>query len=90
MIKEEAINILKLLFFRFILGCTGSLLLCRLFSSCSKSGLLSSSGELFMAVASFAAERGLGSRASVVVTQRLRSCNLWALVHRINSCGAWA
>ena len=46
--------------------------------------------ELFIAVASFVAGHGLGSRASAIVTRELSSCNLWALVHSINSCGAWA
>ena len=33
------------LFFHLIFGCAGSLLLCRLFSSCGERGLLSSSGR---------------------------------------------
>ena len=43
--------------------------------------------ELSIAMASFVAEHGRGSRASVVVTRGLSTCNLRALVHRIDSRG---
>ena len=46
----------------FILGCAGSSLLCRLFSSCvSGSYSLVAVYGLLVAVASFAAEQGFGS-----------------------------
>ena len=32
----------------------------------------------------------LGFAASVVSAGGLSSCGLWALEHRLNSCGAWA
>ena len=34
--------------------------------------------------------RALGVQASVVVAQGLSSYGLWALEHRLSSCGAWA
>ena len=32
----------------------------------------------------------LGKQASVVAVHGLTSCDLWALEHRLSSCGAWA
>ena len=66
-------------------GCTGSSLLCRLFSSCGKWGLLSYCREQ---VSHCVVEHRLqGMQASVVVAQWPSSWGSWALEHRFNSCG---
>ena len=73
-------------FYLLIFGCTGSLLLHRLFSSCAEQGRLASCGVRVSHCSGFsccgaeaAGCTGLGSRSS------------WALEHRLNSCGtrAW-
>ena len=58
----------------FIFGCVGSLLLCRLFSSCGERRLLFSCGlhGLLVAVDSLVAA------ASLVAAPRLNSCGTWA------------
>ena len=38
----------------------------------------------------FCGARALGTQASVVVARGLSSCGLWALEHRLRSCGARA
>ena len=39
---------------------------------------------------SYCRARALGARASVVVALGLSSCGLWALEHRLSSCGTGA
>ena len=54
-------------FLKFIFGCAGSLLLHRLFSSCSKQGLLSSCGvQDSHCSGSSCGEQAVGTQASVV------------------------
>ena len=67
-----------------IFDCAGSLLLCRLFSSCSKWGLLSSCSVQ-------ASHRGGFSycRAWAPGYMAFSSCSSKTLEHRLNSCGAW-
>ena len=64
----------------FIFGCTGSLLLHGLFSSCREWGLLSSCGAQASHWSGF---------SSVVAACGLSSCSSWPLEHRLSSCGAW-
>ena len=63
----------------FIFDCAGSLLLCRLFSSCGEPGhSLVAMHRLLVVVASLAVEHGcLG----------FSSCSMWGPVHRLKSCG---
>ena len=83
---HHTLSFLKKKYFHlFIFGCTGSLLLSRLFSRWVEQGLLSSCG----ARASHC--RGLSccrARVSVVAAWRLGSCGAQALEHRLNSYGA--
>ena len=65
------------------IGCTGSSLLCRLFSSCGKWGLLSYCSEQ---VSHCVVEH----MTTVVVAQWPSSWGSWALVHRFSSCGTSA
>ena len=59
----------------YLFGCSGSLLLCKVFSSCGKLGLrLVAEHELLTAVSSLVAEHGLQSLDSVVVAHGL-SCS---------------
>ena len=64
----------------------------RAFSSCGERGLLFIAVcGLLIAVASLVAEHRLWSaQASVDVARGLHSCGLWALEHRLSSCGAQA
>ena len=84
--------ILKRMEFKFVMILlvylfAGSLLLLKLFSSCSKWGLLSSCGMW----AALAVEQGFqGVMALAVAAQRLGSCGSQALEHWLNSCGAKA
>ena len=68
--------------FIFILGCAGSLVPHRLFSSCGKWGLLSSRG----AQASLCSGFSCGARAPGPAG--LSSCGSRALERRLSSCGA--
>ena len=63
----------------FVLGCSGSLSLQGVFSSCNKRGLLTShDAQLLIAIASLLAEHRLwGALASVVGTHGLSSCDSW-------------
>ena len=71
---------ISLLFF----GCTGSLKLCRTFSSCGKWGLL------LMGVTSCGAQ-SLGTQASVAAVLGLSGCCLRTLDHMgLSSCGTGA
>ena len=77
----------------FFFGCAGSSLLCRLFSSCSEQGLLSSCGAWasHCGEASTVAEHRLqGVWASAVLVHGLSNCSSWALQHRLNRFGAQA
>ena len=67
-------------------------MLCRLFSSCRKWGLLSSCGvqASHCRVFSYSGAQAVGSQASVVVAHGLSSCDSRALEHRLNNCGSWA
>ena len=73
-------------------GCAGSLLLIRLFSSCSEWGLLFVTVPgLLTAVASPVAEHGLQDMwASIVAECGLSSYGSQALEHRLSSCGTRA
>ena len=46
--------------------------------------------RLLIAVASLVAEHARGARASVVVAHGLSSYGLWAVEHKLSSCGAQA
>ena len=62
-------------------------MLCGVFSSCGKWGLIYICGVL----ASVVVEQGLqGTQALVIAAHGLRSCSSWALEHRLNNCSAWA
>ena len=74
------------LIYSFICSCSGSSLLCWLFSSCSKQGLLSSCGRrLLVTVDSLVAEHGLGvhglQQSQRVGTLRSRGTGLVAPQH---------
>ena len=71
----------------FTLGCAGSLLLHRLFSSCDEWGLLVVVRGLLIAVASLVKHRLQSMQASVVVVLGPSSRGSQALEHRLNSCG---
>ena len=77
-------------FYLLIFGCARSLLLCGLFSSCSKWGsLFVAVHSLFVQVASTVAEHGLqGEWASGVAIHGLSNCGLRALECNRKSCGA--
>ena len=63
----------------------------RAVSSCGEWGLLFVVVRgLLIAVASRCGARALGAWASVVVAHGLSSCGLWALEHRLSSCGTRA
>ena len=74
-------------FFNFyvVLGCAGSSLLHRSFSSCSEQGLLSSCSAWASHRRGFSC---CGARSLEHVG--LRSCHARALEHMLNSCDAWA
>ena len=82
---KELTLFLKKYFYLFIFGCTGSLLLSRLFSRWVEQGLLSSCG----ARASHCCGRSCcRARVSVFAAWRLSSCGARALEHRLNSYGS--
>ena len=83
---------LKKIIYLVTFGCAGSLLLRQLFCSCGEQGLVSSCGNrLCIAVTSLAPEQRLqDTRASVVPSCGLSSCNSQALEPRLNSCGTRA
>ena len=68
-----------------IFGCAGSSLLCRLFSSCGKQGLLSSCGVQASHCSGFSC---CGARAPGHLG--FISFSTWALDHRLSSCGTQA
>ena len=65
-----------LFMYSFIFGCTGSLLLCGLFSRCSEQGLVSSRGVRASRCSGFSCCRAqaLGAWASVTAASGLSSC----------------
>ena len=69
--------------FFFFPGCSGSLLLWRLFSSCSKQRLLSSCGASHCSDLSCCRAWALGHAG-------FSSCSSWALQHWLHSCGTQA
>ena len=76
------------LFIHFIIiifGCTGSLLLHRLFCSCEQQGLLSSCSAWVSHCGGFSC-----CGAWTLGCVGFSSCGSQALEHRFNSCGAWA
>ena len=75
--------------FILLLAALGLRCCAQAFPSCSEQGLLFIAvHRLLIAVAPLCCgARGLGSRASVVVACGLSSCGLWALEHRLSSCG---
>ena len=74
----------KILFIYFIFGCSGSLLLRGLFSSCGEQGLPCLVGHgLLISVASRV--QSMGSRE-----QGFSICGSWALEHGLSSCDARA
>ena len=86
LVLEQWIDGLFILFFKYIylfLAALGLSCRARAFSSygvwASHCGGFSCCGA-----------RALGARASVVVARGLSSCGLWALEHRLSSCGAQA
>ena len=64
----------------------------RAFSSCSKQGatLCGSARASYCGGFSCHGARALCMGASVVVSRGLSSCGLWALEHRLSSCGTRA
>ena len=74
----------------FIFGYAQSLVLCRVFSSCSERGLLASCDARASHCGGFSCcKHGLqGTQASAVVTHGLSSCDSQALEHRLKNCGA--
>ena len=75
----------------FIFSCAGSLGR-RLFSSCSKQGLLSSCGVQASHLSGLfrCGAQALGTRASVVAARGPSSCGSWTLEHRLSSYSAQA
>ena len=75
--------------FLFIYGWAGSLLLHRLFSSCSEQGLLSTCSAQASHAGGFSRCRAqaLGTRALLAAAHGLSSR---ALDHRLRCCGTWA
>ena len=73
----------------FIFDCSGSSLLCRLSSSCSKQWLLSRCGARASRCCGL---QGSGSRAwdSAVTARGLSSCSSCTLEHRLKCCGTRA
>ena len=82
--------IFKLILFIYI-WLAGSSLLCRLFSSCSEQGLLSSWGVWASHCGSFSCCRiwALGHTGFSSCSTWVRSCGSWALEHRFSICDAW-
>ena len=79
------------LFFSFIFGCAGSLLPCRLSSSCVGWGLLSSCHAwLLLGVASHFRARALGCVGCRSCSPGLGSWGSLALEHRLGGCGTGA
>lgn len=76
----------------FTFAWAGSWLLRRLFSSCSKWGLLSSYSARASHCGGFSGcrARALGAGASVVAVCGLSSCGSSALEHKLSSCGTGA
>ena len=70
---------------KFIYDCAGSSLLHRLYSSCSKQGLLSSCSVQASQCNDFSRYR-----AWALGHVGLSSCGTWALEYRLNSCGVQA
>ena len=66
----------------FTFGCTGSSLLCGLFSSCREQGLFSSCGTCNSDCSDFSC-----CRALALVHAGFSSCRSGTLQHRHNSCG---
>ena len=78
-------NLFNIRTFIFMFGCAGSSLLCRLFSSCTKWGLLSSC----------CAQASCGSGFTCCTAQApgragFSACGCQALEHRLSSCGTLA
>ena len=80
--------------FLFIFCCAGSSLLCGLFSSCSKWGLLSSCIAWASHCGGFSCwgvwTVGHATVEPVVAACGLSSCGSWALEHRLSTCDTWA
>ena len=84
---------LVFIFYLFIyLAALGLRCCARAFSSCNEWGLLFVVVcGLLTAVASLCSgAQAPGTRAAVVVARGLSSCGLWALEHRLSSCGTRA
>ena len=81
----------KYKFIYLFLAVLGNRCCAQAFSSCGEQGLLCC-GAWASHCSSFSCCNAwaLGTWASVVVVRRLSSCGLWALEHRLSSCGAQA
>ena len=75
----------------FIFGCAGSSLLCGLFSSGGRQGLLSSHSAQVSLCSGLSCWRAqaVGTWASVVAGYGLSICGSQALGHKLSSCEAW-
>ena len=79
-------------FFSFFFGCAGSSLLHAGFLYLWRAGATLRCGAWASHCDGFSwcGAQALGMRASVVAARGLSSCGLWALEHRLSSCGARA
>ena len=80
------------LFYLFIFGCIGSLLLCVGFVQLRGAGATLGCGVQAFHCGGFSCcgAQALGTQTSVVVVCGLSSCGTQALDCRLSSCGAWA
>ena len=65
-------------------GCAGSSLLCELFSSCGKQGLLCCSVQASYCEGSLVSEHGALGHTG------FSNCSSLALEHGLSNCGTWA
>ena len=81
-----------ILFYLFILGCVGSLLLHAGFLQLGQAGATLPCAAWASHCSGFSCHgaQAVGTRASVVVACGLSSCGSQALEHRLSSCGTWA
>ena len=70
-------------------GCTGSSLLCGLFSSCGEQGAHFAVVHRLLIALSCCGAQALRHEGFRAVACGLSSCTSWALEHRLNSCGIW-